>query len=144
MHNVNDVVHFYIINVLTKYGNGTLVEKYKWQGLRWELRNKYDWYFKYRAALLQVKYPKYYIETRWGHEPAVGKTKLQLLAQKLITAKSKHTKASNLLKTAEEKWNYLFPIQDDKDYIRATEKVNRLKFELQAIQIEFNTLKNQS
>ena len=55
--NVNEVVHWYIVKVLND--KREVVECLKWSGLKWELRIKYDWYFKYRAALLQIKYPRF-------------------------------------------------------------------------------------
>lgn len=130
---ITSVVHWYIIEAYTKQG-GDIVERMKWRGLTFTLRCKYDWYFKYRAALLQVKYPKMYVTVRWGHEPATGITADQILKNKIIAKKRKVTEYENKLQRAKNEWNYLFPIEQDVTYLQATEKVNKLKFELQTLQ----------
>ena len=62
MQYCGEVVHWVLIEVCKKYGDK--VEFIKWSDLPFSVRNKWDWYFKYRAALLQVKYPKYYVQMR--------------------------------------------------------------------------------
>ena len=83
--NINDVVHYYTIKVLNE--KHEIIEHLKWDDLRWEVRIKYNWYFKYRAALLQVKYPKFKVEEYWGHELARGKSLQQINKNKLIAKK---------------------------------------------------------
>lgn len=142
---VTDVVHYFVIKVLDNKRNK--IEFLNWHGLRWELRLKYDWYFKYRAALLQVKYPKFKVEIHWGNEPATGKTLDQIRAAKLISKKSGITKAKN--KLAAYKFEFecykrgysgLFPIEQEREHKRyaasielAEEKIKRLEGELECI-----------
>jgi hypothetical protein len=126
---VSDVVHYYIIKVFTKHGNGELVELIEWRELRWELRLKYDWYFKYRAALAQVKYPKYYIDTIWGHENAKGIQLEQIIENKKRAKKAKLTSLKNKLRIAKEEWNSLFPIEEDQLYKLAVDKISRMENE---------------
>jgi len=128
---VSDVVHWFNIKVINHKRD--IVEFLSWSGLKWELRLKYDWYFKYRAALLQVKYPKFEVQTYWGNEPATGKTLEEIRQGKIRAKKSKITEYKNKLKKAELNWSSLFPIQDDIDYQRAVEKIKRLEFELRSI-----------
>lgn len=59
-----DVVHYVIIKV---YGSHReIVEVMRWDGLPFGTRTRFDWYFKYRAALLQVKYPRLDVVMTWG------------------------------------------------------------------------------
>lgn len=128
---VSDVVHWFTIKVINH--RREIVEFLSWSGLKWELRLKYDWYFKYRAALLQVKYPKFEVQTYWGNEPATGKTLEEIRQAKIRAKKSKITEYKNKLKKAELNWSSLFPIEDDIDYKKAVEKINRLEFELRSL-----------
>jgi hypothetical protein len=128
---VSDVVHWFNIKVINN--RRELVEFLSWSGLKWELRLKYDWYFKYRAALLQVKHPKFEVQTYWGNEPATGKTLEEIRNAKIRAKKSKITQYKNKLEKAKISWSSLFPIEDDIDYQRAVEKIKRLEFELDSI-----------
>jgi hypothetical protein len=44
----------------------------RWVDLPWEVRSKWDWYFRYRAALVQVQHPRWHIDFSWGSEDATG------------------------------------------------------------------------
>jgi hypothetical protein len=100
VRSVFDVIYFFNIRVRDNKNRDT-VEFIQWSGLRWELRQKYDWYFKYRAALLQVKYPKHIVECVSGNEPAQGKTLKALREDKLRAKRSKITQFKNKLQQAE-------------------------------------------
>ncbi len=128
---VSDVVHWFNIKVIGE--RREVVEYLSWSGLVWELRLKYDWYFKYRAALLQVKYPRFEVQTAWGNEPAAGKTLEKIRRDKISGKKATITKHKNSLKKAKDNWVSLFPIEDDPVYQRAVEKIDRLEFELQSL-----------
>ena len=129
-----DVVHWFTIKVLNH--KREVIEFYLWDNLRFKLRIKYDWYFKYRAALLQVKHPRFKVETYWGNEPAIGKTLLQFKKDKIKSKKSKITEYKNKLNLAKQNWISLFPIEDDPFYQKAEMKINRLENELKILQNE--------
>ena len=122
------VVHWFDIAVINN--NREVIEFFSWTGLKWELRLKYDWYFKYRAALLQVKYPKFEVQTYWGNKPAVGKTLEEIRNAKIKAKKSKITEYKNKLEKAKANWVRLFPIEEDIDYQRAVKKIENLELEL--------------
>src|SRR5690606_1187671 len=105
--NIADRVHYFNIKAIN--GNREIVEFLSWSGLRFDLRMKYDWYFKYRAALLQVKYPKFQIDVFWGNEPAQGKTLEQIRESKIRAKKAKITEIKNKLQKAKDNWSSLFP-----------------------------------
>jgi hypothetical protein len=143
--NVSDVVHWYNIRVIN--AKREKVEFLSWSGLKWELRLKYDWYFKYRAALLQVKYPRYEVQTIWGNEPATGKTLEEIRKGKISSKKATITKVKNNLtgylgEFEQYKMNYseIFPITDQLKYQEFmtniglfNDKIKRLEFELRSI-----------
>jgi len=129
--NVSDVVHWYSIKVIDQ--NRTIVEFLSWSGLKWDLRLKYNWYFRYRAALLQVKYPRFEVQVYWGNEPATGKTLEEIRQSKLKAKKAKITGYKNKLEKAKANWSSIFPIEDDVDYQRAVDKISRLEFELRSL-----------
>jgi hypothetical protein len=104
-----------------------------WETLRWELRQKYDWYFKYRRALLQVQNPKMWVEMTWGNDPSVGKPLAEALSNKIRNRKAKITEYTGKLKQAERTWVYLFPIQDDANYQKAVAKIEKAKAELEEL-----------
>lgn len=131
--------YYFVIRVQTKMG-GELVEFLKWSDLRFELRMKYDWYFKYRAALLQVKYPKYEVNTLWGQENASERTSLQIMDARIRSKKSKICEHKNKLEKARSLWRtYIFPIEEDPLYQKAVEKIARLENELTELESSRNS-----
>lgn len=127
--NVNEVVHWYIVKVLND--KREIVECLKWSGLKWELRLKYDWYFKYRSALLQIKYPRFEVVSNWGNEPAQGKTLNEILDGKIRVKKAKITEYKNKLQRFKDSYNELFPMRQNKDYQKALAKILSLEIELE-------------
>lgn len=138
--NAYERLFWVVIKVKTKRGNGDLVEYLKWGGLRFDLRNKYDWYFKYRAALLQVKYPKYYVEFIFGDDPPTPDHVKHTLANKIKAKKGKITEIDRKLELARANWQELFPITQHPIYAKAEEKVQRLKMELSELEAELKKM----
>lgn len=130
-NNVYDVVHWYNIKVINR--KREIVEFLSWTGLKWQLRLKYDWYFKYRSALLQVKYPRFEVQTYWGHEPATGKTLEEIRQSKIKAKKAKITEYKNKIEKARKNWQNIFPIEDDTYFQKAIEKIKRLEFEVKSL-----------
>lgn len=119
-----------------------MIEKLSWTGLPWNTRLKFDWYFKYRAALLQVKYPRFDVEITWGNVPSEGKSRAQLLENHISSKKGQLTKKENLLKAFINSWDSLFPYQEEVLYQKAVAKIETLRFELKELEIELSQLKN--
>ncbi len=127
-----EVVHWHVIKVYSQYPR-EIIEYVLWDNLRFELSNKYRWYFKYRAALLQVKYPKCDVDYRWGHSKPQGKILEYQLINRIKGKKATITKYENRLEMARKEWTGFFPIEDDLLYKRAVDKINRLKQELKEL-----------
>jgi hypothetical protein len=140
-----EVVHWY--NIKVRNERREIVENYSWSGLRWELRLKYDWYFKYRAALLQVKYPRYEVQVVWGNEPATGKTLEQIREQKIRAKKAIITKKQNKLdifiqEFVQYQYNYrsLFPIEQEADYQKHTASIALAKAKIKKLEEELKSM----
>lgn len=97
-------------------------------GLTYELINKYMQYFRYRAALVQVKHPKQHVEIRtFSHEPKSVDAELQFTKNKLRAAKAKLTEWSNKVSKYKFAWCSLYPIEDDAAYQKAMLKIEKQK-----------------
>lgn len=117
------------LKVRTKRANGENIAFHKWEDLTLQLLVRYDWYFKYRAALYQVKYPKAFVEySRFKHE-AKGNQLQIALRNRWIAKKRKVTEWTNRIARAEAEYNELFPIEEHKVYIKAVAKLAKLKLE---------------
>jgi len=109
----------------------------EWSGLPFETRMKFDWYFRYRAALLQVEYPKGKVKINFGHQRETNPERLErLYNNRLVAKKATITKTKNRIAKAEELWDRLFPIEDDFNYQRAKIKLTRLENELSEMDIK--------
>jgi len=127
------VSHWVTIIVSTKMG-GDRIEVLRWDKLPWDVRCKWSWYFKYRAALLQVKYPKAEVDHSWGNESATGNLLANIKSNQIRAKKGKITEIKNKLELARENWSELFPIEDYEPYQKAMAKLFRLNTELKEME----------
>lgn len=114
-----------------------------WDCYNYELYCKWQWYFRYRQALLQVQHPKRYVELvpfKYPYVPPKDQL-IKRLQDKLRAAKSNHTQLTNKINLAKDHWNQLFPIEDDPDYIWAMEKVNQKYAIIQDLEQRLRLLK---
>lgn len=136
MIDVPIVSHYFVIKVYDKHRN--ILECLKWDKMTFELRMKYDWYFKYRAALLQVKYPKLKVETYWGNEPSTGKVLRNQKENKIRAKKAKITEYQNKYAKYKSEYDSLWGIDDDIIAVRYDEKIRSLKIELELMIEDLN------
>ncbi len=126
------------ITVKERYGRDP-IETFEWLDMRAQIVIKWDWYFKYRAALLQVKYPRYLVQlVMWNTEPSEF-TKAQLEEQvrkrRITTCKRMITKISNGINAFLEIENAkLLPNLDAIHYKDAMVKLQKYKDELKEFQ----------
>jgi hypothetical protein len=130
--NTNELAFYFVIRVHPKH-SGDVIDYLEWHNMPFPIRMKYDWYFKYRAALLQIKYPKCEIESVWGSEEATGQTAENLRRNKQIASKRKISTFKNKLELAKKEWNSLFPIENDDLYKRAVAKIEKLELEYKSL-----------
>lgn len=115
----------------------------QWHNLPQAVRVKWDWYFQYRAALLQVKYPKCLVLVQWGHEVAKDVTLCHILQKQISAKQGQITKGQQALRQIEADYiAHPFFSQSGtiQDYAPAYEKllfkVNRKLQELRDLQLQ--------
>lgn len=111
----------------------------EWRGMTFEQFNKWQWYFRYRWALLQTQYPKLQAEFHSGSCTPTTKTYLNILKNRIKGKKGKITEIQNKLNRAIREWDEIFPIESDPLWPKACEKLSRLKNELLYLENEFQT-----
>lgn len=116
--------------------------RHYWNGFPFNVFLRWQWYFRYRTALLQIQHPKKYVELRtfnYDYVPAAEERKKRL-KDKITARKRKITQYKNSLAKAEENWNELFPIGEYLLYQKAVAKIERLEKELIQLQNEMDAL----
>jgi hypothetical protein len=126
-------VHWVKIICRTKMA-GDVVEVLKWSQLPWHTRLRFDWYFKYRAALLQVKYPQYHVEHHWGNEQPTSVQLAQAQKYALSNARAQVTKIQNAIDKYVANWNSMFPYEDEPDYKKALGKLTEALIKLDSLE----------
>ena len=129
---VNDMEFWTVIKVLNK--DRTVLEWKSWS-LPFELAIKYKWYFKYRHALLQIKYPKLEVITYEGKtikkEPELQKN----IDNKIRAAKAKVSELKNKLARAKLfAQNELFGIDNEPIVIEFKKRISDREKDLEELQ----------
>lgn len=116
--------------------------KHYWSGFKFETYNKWKWYFRYRCALLQVQYPKRFVElVPFNFEYQLPADQIRKrLTDRQRSAKAKITEFTNKIELAKKHWNKLFPIEDDDLYQRAMAKVEVKRREVVELQNQIDAL----
>lgn len=99
-----------------------------------EFALRWNWYFKYRAALLQVQNPKMYVELTTGGDWIDDDQGRINYRNKVIAKKAKITTYKNRLKEIESTWNELFPIKEDPKYINTIAIIEKEEKTLQEME----------
>ena len=126
-------IHWITITLQVSF-NDDFEEVLSWK-LPWRLRLKYNWYFKYRAALMQVQNPKKIVTVTWGNYIEISDEEKERISlhNRVIAKKRKITEFQNKVKIVEKEWDELFPISDDVIYKKVIEKIDRKKEELKEL-----------
>src|SRR5690606_9308784 len=113
------------------FPNGTVIQLLSWGGFTFEQFMRWQWYFRYREALLQVAYPKNSVERIQTVEELSEKNKQNLIKAKQTSLKAKITKYKNRYKSfLQEFENYksnysgLFPIEQEANYLMYTNSLS--------------------
>lgn len=137
-------IHYFHIKVIDAPRFSVVLEQIRWDDLRYELLQKYFWYFEYRAALLKVKYPKSKVETKWGYYDASGRFEIQLAKNRVRARKAKITEKLNKLEKAKAAWDSIFPIEDDPLYQKAIIAIEASKERLSEAEKELKKIQNEN
>lgn len=131
---------YYSIRVSTKQGGDSeYITHLFWNGMTLQQHVKWTWYFKYRGALLRIKYPRMHIEETWGKYTPDGRKFEEMVSDKLkknlTTSKRMITKMKNAIAHYEKiEGAKLFPNWTDAKYLRAKEKLNKYQLKLLELQ----------
>jgi hypothetical protein len=108
------------VKILTGTQRALAESVYYRKDLPMSIRVKYDWYFKYREALVRIEKPKNYTELIIVAYDAPQKTIQQIEEKrkkdKIIAAKARITKIKNRIDLFRSEYNSLFPIKEDPIY----------------------------
>ena len=107
-----------------------------------DLFMKYQWLFRYKAALYQVQNPKHHVHLSTGSYDYVPPTEMLIksLNNKIISRKSIITQWQNKVKAWEAEWNQLFPITEQEFYIKAKLKIEKAILEYHQMIHQLNQL----
>ena len=94
--------------------------------LPFELFMRWKWFFRYRAALIQVQHPKQFVELEFIKVKFTPDLQVLLkrAKDKFIGAKATLTKYQNKKKEMEDNWNELFPIQQHPKFMFVMDKID--------------------
>ncbi|MDR2207152.1 MAG: hypothetical protein LBE36_13470 [Flavobacteriaceae bacterium] len=112
--------------------------------MKFDLFMKWQWYFKYREALIRVAHPRWYVDIDMGSYDYVPKIEEEItrLKNKIKAAKSKITEWSNKLSEVENNWDKLFAITEDERYHNTINKINEKRFNLKNLEEELKQLES--
>jgi hypothetical protein len=92
---------------------------HRWDGLPYQVRLRWDWFFRYKAARFQVEHPHWCIELSHGridHIMTDEEAAAKALADKLQAAKGRYTKILNRVSAFRAEYTGLFYIEEDPVY----------------------------
>lgn len=94
--------------------------------LQFELFMRWKWFFRYRAALIQVQHPKQFVELEFIKVKFTPDLQVLLkrAKDKFIGAKATLTKYQNKKQEMEDSWNELFPIEQHPKYMFVMDKID--------------------
>lgn len=127
------------ITAYPRLGNCEPYESIEWLNMTNEFVIRWGWYFKYRAALMQVKYPKGYIDFQaWTSEPdtrSLKRIEADRKKRRITTCKRMVTKLSNWINEyTEEEMQKLIPDFENENYLLVMKKLARYQEELKKLQ----------
>jgi hypothetical protein len=95
--------------------------------MHFDLFFKWLWYFEYRAALLKVANPKNYVKLLTGsYAYTLPKDDyIKKLKDNIKARKGTVTGIKNKMALAKKHWAFLFPIEEDPDWKKAEELLNK-------------------
>lgn len=130
-----------------KYPNSGAKEILIWDNLSFEVRNKWQWYFEYRAALLKVNNPRSLVENIWGKSDIDESTPISLkinsVKKRITVVKQLLTKHKNLLsKYKETESGKLFPDINSARFKSSLQKIKNEETELIILEKELNELRD--
>ena len=134
----------YLINIPEKGILQTIeVEKLQWFFFTDKLCKRWKWFFKYRAALLQIKYPKYEVEIKYSTSDVKSqKQEINLIERRISAKKRKVTEFFNKAEKLKQNHNELFSLEENPNYIALKNIEQKKRKELAILEEEYNLILN--
>jgi hypothetical protein len=134
----------YYVKIIMGESQGNSKTIYHNQDLPFDTFLKFNWYFKYREALLRVQHPKYYIRLAAGDYefilPAVEHIKR--LKNLIAAKKRKTTEINRRISVTRKQWRELFPLEEYDNYKKAVTKLEHLAKIIQMLEQELASLEH--
>ena len=104
---------------------------------------RWQWYFKYREALLRVQNPHSFIElSNGGYEYILPEEQhKKKVYNLLLAAKRKLTQYKRAIEYAKENWDQLFPMEEHPQYIRVMDKLKYYEDRVIILSNEYESIK---
>lgn len=104
-----------------------------------QIFSKWQWYFRYRAALIQVANPKRLVElSTFSYEYVpTYEEKRKRMKDKLTAKRGKLTQWRNEFRRVCDSWNSLFPVEQDPRYRATVDKIDSVAAELDRMEREY-------
>lgn len=112
------------------------------KGFNFNQFNKWMWFFRYKAALYQVQNPRHYVElftTSYEYVPPKDEL-IKRLTNKITGCKREITKWNNVLRLAKERWDELFPIEEEEAWKKVVKKLEHQECQLRNYQLELKKI----
>jgi len=103
---------------------------------------RWEWYFKYREALLRVKYPKGYVElSHAGYDYTLPEEDYKKKLKNLLSAaRRKKSEFEKKIEYARKSWDELFPIEDHPKWKKVMEKLQYYEARVNQLSKEYEEL----
>lgn len=112
-----------------EYPSSDIIHAVRWEGFKLKQFIKWEWYFRYRAALFQVENPRSLVLYNKYHHELTEKAAEEIRREKASRLQAKITKWQNKLNKAVAGWSELFPIEDEPVYQKFVAKLAQAKID---------------
>ncbi len=131
----------YTITILVSDFEGASIRSsdVSWSNLKLVQMTKYAWYFRHRAALLQLANPRKHVSfsiTKTHTKSDQRASLVRTITNKITNAKGKLTKATLKLNAIQESWTELFPIESHPKFVEIQQELSNRRTRLAELEQE--------
>lgn len=118
-----------------------ILEEIIYERTTYDFNKRWKWFYKYRQALLQIKYPKADIEILYETIPVQSyEQQRHLLKNKIIARKRKVTEFDNKIQRFKDGYMDLFPVEENPVYIQLNNRKKYHEMKLENLNEELQKL----
>lgn len=120
-----------------------ILEEIIYKNTTYDFNKRWKWFYKYRQALLQIKYPKANIEILYETIPVQSyEQQSHLIKNKIIARKRKITEFENRIQHLKDGYMDLFPIEQNPVYIELNNRKKYHEMKLENLNEELQKLES--